>query len=136
MADQFIEGGVQIKVDTQQANGPAVFTIDNDGSGAQRFAAAVAGKIGNMAFPILLLDGAKHIQGQISNGRTLVTICIVPIGDGNDRVLHGLQAVQHDLISYAQIILQTAHQIPVRVQDQPLRGSQHDFCLFHNIFLS
>ena len=44
MADQFIEGGVQIKVDTQQANGPAVFTIDNDGSGAQRFAAAVAGK--------------------------------------------------------------------------------------------
>ena len=93
-------------------------------------------EIGNMAFPILLLDGAKHIQGQISNGRTLVTICIVPIGDGNDRVLHGLQAVQYDLISYAQIILQTAHQIPVRVQDQPLRGSQHDFCLFHNIFLS
>ena len=93
-------------------------------------------EIGNMAFPILLLDGAEHIQGQISNGRTLVTICIVPIGDGNDRVLHGLQAVQHDLISYAQIILQTAHQIPVRVQDQPLRGSQHDFCLFHNIFLS
>ena len=124
---QLRQRGVQVEIDTQQADHPAAGAPDGDGGGLQRFALFVAGKIGDVAVPALLLDPGEHGEGQVGDGRARLAAGVVAVDDPDHRAVHVFQAVQHDLIAGAEVIRQALHQGGIGVQNAAVLLGQNDF---------
>lgn len=74
-------------------------------------------KIGDIAWPVLVLYPREHGEREIRDGRARRAARVVAVDDLHHRVLHILEAVQHDLISAAQIVRKAFHQRNTGAED-------------------
>lgn len=125
------KGGVQIKVDTEQADDPPVLPLDSDGGGLQRLPLAVLGKVGDGRGALLLGDAGQHGKGQVGDGGPHRAAGVVAVDDLHHRSLQVLQAVEDDLIAVPQVLGKAVQQVAVGLQYQPVGGGQHHVLVFH-----
>ena len=107
------ERGVQIEIDAQQPDDAVVLPADSNGGRLQRHSVFIFGMIRNVPVTASAFNLGQHTKGQIGNGRTFFSVGMESIYNSDDGMLHGLQAVKHQLISLSKIVSQPIQHIAV-----------------------